>query len=334
MGAVTILNSLGCVDYLCFGSEFPDTAKLMQIADIITTEPRTFKDNLGQALKRGESFPTARAMALMDELKLNGTSKIREDYLAILSSPNCILGIEYLKALKKTRSPIKPYIIQRVGHSYHSEDFGSIPSAAGIRARLLSGSADRVRLNAPFILEGVIPREGIEAISGYQGRFVQSNDFSALMHYKLLSEQMQGYNRYLDVNRDISNRILANIEYAESFSGLTSRLKSRNLVYTRISRCLFHILLNITEENMAEYRDDGFTSYARVLGFKESSSDLLRLIHENSLIPVIDRPKDADKLLSPLQKRLFDETMIAGQIYNNIACNGITSEYRRKYGAS
>ncbi len=334
MGGVTILNSLSCIDYLCFGSEFPDASRLIQIADIVTEEPKTYKENLSKALKDGESFPAARAMAIIEELKGKNSSFNKEEYMTLLSSPNCILGIEYLKALKKTKSSIKPYIIQRVGHAYHSEELDSIPSASGIRARLLSGGCDRVRLNAPFILEGFMPREAIEAISGYEGRFVQSNDFSALMQYKLMSEKMNGYQRYLDVTRDISNRILSCLEYAESFSGLTSQLKSRNLVYTRISRCLFHILLNITEENMSEYRDDGFTSFARVLGFRESSSDLLRLIHENSSIPVIDRLKDADRLLGPLQKRLFDETIIAGQIYNNIACNGITSEYRRRYGAS
>ncbi len=334
MGGITLLNSLGCVDYLCFGSEFPDTARLMQVANIACEEPASYKENLNNALKSGESFASARAMAIMEELKEKPGFSDKNDLLAMLSSPNSILAIEYLRALRKTGSSMKPHVIQRVGHAYHSEDLGAIPSAAGIRARLLSGSSDRVKLNAPFILEGVMPREGIEAISGYEGRFVQSNDFSALMQYKLLSEKMSGYHKYLDVTRDISNKIINNLEYAESYSGLTSKLKSKNLVYTRVSRCLFHILLNITEDNMSEYKQDGYTSYARVLAFREGSSDILRLMHDNSKVPVLDRPKDADRLLSPLQKRLFDETMIANQIYNNIACNGITSEYRRKYGAS
>ncbi len=334
MGGVTLLNSLGCIDYLCFGSEFPDADKLLQIADIAIDEPDTYKATLNEALKNGEPFPSARAIALVKELKDKPGFSDTDELMNMLSSPNSILALEYIRALKKTRSSMKPHVIQRVGHAYHSEELGSIPSAAGIRARLLSGSCDRVKLNAPFILDGVMPREAIEAISGYEGRFVQSNDFSALLHYKLILEKNSGYQKYLDVTKDISNRILNNLEYAESFSGLCSNLKSKNLVYTRISRSLFHILLNITEENMAAYKADGFTNYARVLGLKESSSDILKLIHEKSSLPVLDRPKDAEKLLSPIQKQLFDETMIAGQIYNNIACNGITSEYRRKYGTS
>ncbi len=91
-----------------------------------------------------------------------------------------------------------------------------------------------------------------------------------------------------------------------------------------------HILLNITEENMRQYKEDDFTAYARVLALRSSSSDLLKVIGENGSIPVLNRLKDADKLLSPLQKRLFDETLIASQIYNTLSCNGISSEYSLK----
>ena len=91
-----------------------------------------------------------------------------------------------------------------------------------------------------------------------------------------------------------------------------------------------HSLLNITEENMKEYKEDDFTAYARVLALKSASSDLLKVIAENGSIPVLNRLKDADKMLSPLQKRLFDETLTASQIYNALSCNGISSEYSLK----
>ena len=37
-GAVSILNSLGCIDYLCFGSEHADLKKLDNIANILHSE--------------------------------------------------------------------------------------------------------------------------------------------------------------------------------------------------------------------------------------------------------------------------------------------------------
>lgn len=329
-GAISILSGLGCIDYLCFGSEFPDVNKLYEISDIISNEPPVYKDVLSTCLKDGLSFPAARAKALNEQLQCTSKGYDQAEYEELLSSPNTILGIEYLKALNKKNRFITPYAVQRVGRPFHSEELGSIPSAAGIRARLLSGLSDRVKLNAPFILDGVMPRISIESISGYEGRFMQSNDYSALLEYKLILEKNEAYTKYLDVTRDISNRIIANLEHIDGYSSFCNLLKTRNLVHTRISRCLMHILLNITEENMKQYKEDDFTAYARVLALRSSSSDLLKVISENGSIPVLNRLKDADKLLSPLQKRLFDETLIASQIYNTLSCNGITSEYSLK----
>lgn len=329
-GAVSILSGLGCIDYLCFGSEFPDVNKLYEISDIISNEPSVYKEVLSSCLKDGLSFPAARAKALNEQLKSSSKGYDQSEYEELLSSPNTILGIEYLRALNKKNRFITPYAIQRVGRPFHSEELGSIPSAAGIRARLLSGLSDRVKLNAPFLLDGVMPRTSIESISGYEGRFMQSNDYSALLEYKLILEKAEGYTKYLDVTRDISNRIIANLDHIDGYSTFCSLLKTKNLVHTRISRCLMHILLNITEENMRQYKEDDFTAYARVLALRSSSSDLLKVIGENGSIPVLNRLKDADKLLSPLQKRLFDETLIASQIYNTLSCNGISSEYSLK----
>ena len=329
-GAISILTGLGCIDYLCFGSEFPDVNKLYEISDIISNEPPVYKDVLSTCLKDGLSFPAARAKALNEQLKTSSKGYDQSEYEELLSSPNTILGIEYLRALNKKNRFITPYAIQRVGRPFHSEELGSIPSAAGIRARLLSGLSDRVKLNAPFILDGVMPRTSIESISCYEGRFMQSNDYSALLEYKLILEKAEGYTKYLDVTRDISNRIISNLDNIDGFSSFCNLLKTKNLVYTRISRCLMHILLNITEENMKQYKEDDFTAYARVLALRSSSSDLLKVIAENGSIPVLSRLKDADKMLSPLQKRLLDETLIASQIYNLLSSNGISSEYSLK----
>ncbi|MBQ7425573.1 MAG: nucleotidyltransferase family protein, partial [Lachnospiraceae bacterium] len=107
------------------------------------------------------------------------------------------------------------------------------------------------------------------------------------------------------------------------------KLKSKDLTYTRISRCMMHILLGITEKNMNEYKEDGFTSYGRILGFKKESSDLISLINKKSKIPVFSRLKDADKILNPLEKRLFDETLNSGKIYSLIREGAVCNEYRK-----
>lgn len=106
-GAIKILDSLKVVDYLSFGAETADIEILNQIANVLYREPREYKNLLLHELKKGLSFPKARENALM--MYLNDIRK----FANVLSAPNNILGIEYLKALKKCKSNIKPIPINR-----------------------------------------------------------------------------------------------------------------------------------------------------------------------------------------------------------------------------
>ena len=106
-GAIKILDSLKVVDYISFGAETSDIDVLQKFADVLYHEPREYKNILSHELGKGLSFPKARENALM--MYLNDIRK----YVNVLSSPNNILGIEYLKALKKYKSNIMPISIAR-----------------------------------------------------------------------------------------------------------------------------------------------------------------------------------------------------------------------------
>lgn len=331
-GAVSILDKLGCVNYLCFGSETPQLDKLEGIADILYREPRDYKTTLNALLKAGESFASARAAALSVVLQTNENSMEldAEECSQIVSSPNNILAIEYLKALNRRKSSIKPYTTQRIGAPYHSLEEVAVQSASGIRAKMLSGDSPYIKEKAPDILGGFVPDEAICEIADYNGYFLNSNDFSEIMHYKLLSESLHGYTSYLDVSSDLSNRIQNNLESFDSFTYFCQNLKTKNLTHTRISRCLLHILLGITQDNMSAYKSDDYTAFARILGMGASAGDLLGCIQDRTSIPVVERLKTADKLLTPLQMQLLNETLTSSSIYDTIAQNEITSEYRLK----
>ena len=343
MGAVSLLNSLGVVDYLCFGSETEDIKVLEKIADILVKEPGIYKDVLKENQKKGLSFASARQEAVIAQISSesdNNLSLITQ----ILSSPNSILALEYIKALKKLKSGIKPVAIKRVGAPHDSElkfdeddhvstDFHGLSvglSSSGIRARLLSGSGDHVRKNAMALLSGTMPQSAIDDIASFSGHFMTSDRFSSYLLYKLLSESDRGFTDYLDVNRDISNSIVRSLYSFEDISSFCNQLKSKNIAYSRISRSLFHILLNIYEDNMQEYKEDEYTNYARILALKSSSSDIVGLMNEKSTIPVISRLKDADLTFSLLQKRLLDESLSAGRIYSSICYGKVISEYSLK----
>ena len=114
MGAISILNQLGCVDSICFGSENGNIAMLTKIANALVSESEDFVQALKNNLKNGDTYPVARNAALAETI--SGITS----YDTILGFPNNILGIEYIKALIRQNSSIKPYTNLRIGADYHS----------------------------------------------------------------------------------------------------------------------------------------------------------------------------------------------------------------------
>ena len=69
-----LLDGLGVVDELCFGSECGDTETLMNIAQILVKEPFEYRKLLQQNLRTGMSFPAARSSALIRYMREKATS--------------------------------------------------------------------------------------------------------------------------------------------------------------------------------------------------------------------------------------------------------------------
>lgn len=297
LGAVSLLDKLGCVDSICFGSECGDIQVLQEIADILEREPEDYKASLKKALKTGLSFPLARQHAL-------------KQYAAILSAPNNILGIEYLKALKRLDSPIKAYTIRRIGSGYHD---------TAVNYNFSSASAIRANIDSPSIIERQIPKDCLAIIQdAYRQRFpIQSNDFSLLLKARLLSETADSLACYADVNPELANRILNcrnDFLNLEQFCGL---LKTKELTYSRISRALFHILLGITRQNMEIYCRAGHIFYARILGFQEADAALFGLIKRQSQIPDITRLSQIKHLNFP-GDAMINTDIYAADLYESI----------------
>jgi predicted nucleotidyltransferase len=108
-GAVNILDGLGCVTHLSFGSESGEIQPLLDLANFLAKEPKDYKVALKKSLEKGISFPKARESALSETF---GDADA-------LKMPNNILGIEYLKALVQLKSTIKPVTVIRKGQGHH-----------------------------------------------------------------------------------------------------------------------------------------------------------------------------------------------------------------------
>lgn len=307
-GAVALLDKLGVVNTLGFGSECGDIQQLLSLASFLNEETLPYQEALKKNLKAGKSYPLARQAAL---------SAASSGEAALLSSPNNILGVEYCRALQKRGSLIHPITVTRIGSAYHESALGSIHSSAlAIRNSLAEGAdLSALRKHLPESVSHLLSREAGKTFPLFD------HDFSALLHYKLILDSQKGYAQYVDVSQELSDRIQNHLHEFTSFQQFCSLIKTRDMTYTRVSRCLMHILLDLKKTTLAEAIDSDYVPYARILGFKKKSAALFTALKKNSSIPLLSKLSDASANLSAAEYRLLLADMQAAHIYHAAIAN-------------
>lgn len=328
-GSTALLEQLGCVDVLSFGCETADSACFSRLADFLLEAPEEYRLLLRSYQKTGMTFPKAREAALLETF----ADELPDQ--AILSSPNNILGLEYTKALKKMRSPISILPVPRAGSGYHSLDLDrEFCSASAIRAKLTSCPGQQeicVDELAAFLPEACLNILKDRLLSS---DFVMMEQFSALLHYKLLSEAGQGFCHYLDVTSDLSDRILRLLPRYSSVSQFVSLLKTKQLTEARIRRALLHILLNVAGPETEVFRQQGTIFYGRILGFRKTSVSLMHAIKKNASVPLISKLADAKNILCGSALQMLTQDVYASHIYRLPACSRNGKQMQNEYTCS
>lgn len=338
LGAVSLLDSLGIVDYLCFGSECNDLPALEQLAELLLEEPEAYQILLKDNLKQGMSFPRARQEAI---LSYTEDSQLAE----ILRNPNNILGIEYLKAIKKLGSKMEPYAIARRGAQYHDEELDSdYSSATAIRSLLayssssfntepVEGNYDELSLSGILSeLENQVPKCCLELLKDYHKVQypISQNDFSLILKYKLLNKQPESLVRYVDVSPEIASRIANQLNNFFNYKQFCDLLKTRELTQTRVNRALLHIMLGTKKANVEEYIDNGYHMYARLLGFRKDNAKLLTAMSKESSLPVLTKMSEIDDL-PELGQKMLRHDMLASNLYTSVVTDKFKTAFQNEY---
>lgn len=300
---VALLSAIG-VDAVVFGSECGQIEILKQAAYALNHESAEFQERLRKGLKAGLTYPQARAKAL----------EMEDTWASVLSSPNNILGIEYLRAAEDLHSPMEFYTISRKGSGYHEDTLAdaNFPSASAIRGIIRNSlSKDKDLLD---ILASHLPAVTHPAYTGAVPVFV--DDFSELLNAAVL--QMQATFSIADLSPELAARLAKPPYCPLSFEERIQALKTRQLTYTRVSRALLHLVLGMREEDISRWKDEGYALYARILGFRRQSSPLLSCLHKKSSIPLITKMADAAQNLSPSALALLDQEVYASHLYQTV----------------
>ena len=282
--AVRSLEETGIVDILCFGSENGDLSALQEASQLMENETEEFQKLLKTQLELGLSYPSARAKAL------ETVSKISSE---ILSQPNHILALEYLKALRRYHCTMEPMTIQRQG-AYNSLSLtDGFASAAAIRKALSEDRGAEAMAQLPENTHDVYSK----ALSlGTAPVFLDA--LTPALHYKLRTTSADELHEIAEVVEWLENRILHAIDSCYEMKDILDYIKTKRYTRTKIQRILLHILLDITEKEVHYYMDLPKMPYIRVLGFRREDSGILADLTENAKCPVLTNLKKAPELLN------------------------------------
>ncbi len=302
-GSMSVLDKLGIVDTVSFGSEVGDLTILDSIAEILCTEPKEYVSLLNHELSRGISFPKAREKALL--MYLNDIRK----YANVLSNPNNILGIEYLKALRNLKSNLTPMTIKRKDSDYNS---------TAIKDGFASSTAIRKIITKPSSLSKVVPEETFSIIDNKikHGQIVNGlSTFEKEILYKLRIMPIEWIADLPDVSEGLEHAIKNAANSCNNVADLVSLVKSKRYTQTRIQRILLYALLDITKQDMENSKKG--VPYIRVLGMTENGKQLLSsIVTRNKKLNIITSPKKfMDHSNNKISKSLFAKDMLATNIY-------------------
>lgn len=317
---VTQFHRMGCIDFLCFGAESDNLPSFIQLAQILSDEPAAYQDFLQACLKSGLSFPTARSKALAEYLG-------DDSFAALLSEPNNILAVEYLKALNRRQSDITPLLIPRRHNHYHDTTLtGTLSSATAVR-RALSAT------DFPAELAETVPPSCAEMLKDLHQshELMDTEAFSDMLIYQLMSNSPMELASYGDCNEELANRMARLSGQYNSFHQFCALCKSRDITYTRMSRILIHILLGLTQNLYTLGQKLDYVPYVRILGFRESAAPLLTRLKQSSDIPLITRVARDSSLLSDAARRIFSRDVFAAELYEQVLAMKCSRTRRSEY---
>lgn len=306
---VNILAKLGVVTDLSFGCEASAPSEkdyLRRAAGFLSEETPAFQRIFREYLGTGLSWPAARTKALSESLEDDLIPA--EDAVRLLSSPNNILALEYLKTLYTDAPGIAACMITRQGDAYHSAHASdhALASATSLRKCLLSGQD----------CTDYMPASAARSLFAYQTdhRFLSEDVFSDLL-FGILCRERTSLPKRFTRQPELAATILHEMEHFTGWKDFVLRCKGKNMPYTSVSRYLTQILLGIDTALIQAADQCDFAPYARILGFRKSAAPLLSAIRGNASLPVITSPAKALRELSGHTRRLLDTDLSAGELY-------------------
>ncbi len=275
LAGVRILDNAG-VDAICFGSECGDIDKLKKAAAVCESDNfiEKYKDNISSGIGSVKAYFEAYKSISGEDLP---------------GGSNDILGIAYLRALKKENSKIEPIAIKRKGSNYRDdkvENMTEHPSATMLRNYICEKGIDE------FIAD-IVPKETFSALmkaidSGKAPVKMSSFDSAIISVLRLFDSS--NLNDIADIGGGLGEKILSASHETTTYEELVSLVSSKHYTEARVRRAILNILLGVRMDDLRAY-----PAYTTVLGFNETGRELLSELRKKEKMPFITKPADASE---------------------------------------
>ena len=272
-GGIRVLNGLGCVDGLVFGSESGDIEALREIASATAFESAEFSEALRTALGNGASYPAAYDLALASVYP-------GLDY-SVLRGPNDTLAVCYLREIIRQKAVIGAAAVKRTGGGHGTVDVSDDRASASLIRSLMKNGDGKWKDYVPEAMIDILdaPDFSPEALRLREERLF------AMVRHALASASSGELRQIPEISEGLENRLLEQASYASDIEELVEGTVSGRYTSSRVSRVLTQLILGINNERV-DYADGKEIAYAKVLAFNGRGAEILKNAKENGSIPV------------------------------------------------
>lgn len=303
LSSIKILNNLG-VNFLAFGVETLSENSFFELANFLNKEPKVFKKLLKQNLKKGENYNQTLIKSLI-QFKQNFSQILQQNLEDILTKPNNVLALEYIKSLLKTKSKIKPILIKRVDNYNENFVIQNFASSTKIREDLYNKNYSNC-IN-------FLPQNSAEYFKNIN---LNLDLFNNLILYEIKTKNLSYLKQIYSVNEGLENKLKNEAEKTTNFDEFYKNINSKRYKQNKINAVLLNSLLGITNNLVKKIYTIKSNIYVKTLAINKQNSDILSKIN---LKYIIVRKNDINKIkYNSFNKKVFEIENKANAIYNLI----------------
>ena len=276
-GAISILEAAGC-ESLCFGSENGDIAAFLRTVTFLDEKQQPFNEKIKHFIKTGVSYPKATALSYQELAD-------SENFLD-LAKPNNILGFQYIQAINRQKSKLRPLTISRKNADYHDEHFASetIASATSIRKAIFAEESKSANIKQ------YVPEPTYQILQEYKhhyGGFHRWENYWELLQYRLITSSPGELKEIYEMEEGLENRLTKAAIESSSFQEYMEAVKTKRYTWTRLQRLAVHILTNAKKEELK--RNSEKAAYVRLLGMTAAGKEYLNKMKKQFSLPLVTK---------------------------------------------